>query len=78
MQGRNRDQDVENKHMDAKGESAGWGGRMKWEIGIDIYTLICIKWITNKNLLYKKIKFKIYIYIFDIFYLFVLLSTILH
>ena len=22
--------------------------------GIDIYTLICIKWITNKNLLYKK------------------------
>ena len=26
-----------------------------WEIGIDIYTLICIKWITNKNLLYKKI-----------------------
>ena len=26
-----------------------------WEIGIDIYTLIYIKWITNKNLLYKKI-----------------------
>ena len=26
---------------------------------IDIYTLICIKWITNKNLVYKKInKFK--------------------
>ena len=22
---------------------------------IDIYTLICIKWINNKNLLYKKI-----------------------
>ena len=31
---------------------------MNWEIGIDIYTVICIKWITNKNLLYKKIKFK--------------------
>ena len=34
---------------------------MNWEIGIDVYTLICIKWITNKNLLYKKInkiKFK--------------------
>ena len=31
------------------------GGVMNWEIGIDIYTLICIKWITNKNLLYKKI-----------------------
>ena len=34
---------------------------MNWEIGIDMYTLIWIKWITNKNLLYKiinKIKFK--------------------
>ena len=28
---------------------------MNGEIGIDIYTLIGIKWITNKNLLYKKI-----------------------
>ena len=28
---------------------------INWEIGIGIYTLICIKWITNKNLLYKKI-----------------------
>ena len=40
-----------------RGES-GWGrgggGVMNWEIGIDIYTLICIKWITNKNLLFKK------------------------
>ena len=33
---------------------AGGGGVMNWEIGIDIYTLICIKWITNKNLLHKK------------------------
>ena len=31
---------------------------MNWKIGIDIYTLICIKQITNKNLLYKKIKLK--------------------
>ena len=30
------------------------GGGMNWEIGIDMYTLIYIKWITNKNLLYKK------------------------
>ena len=39
----------------------GGGGVMNWEIGIDIYTLICIKWITKTNLLYKKInkiKFK--------------------
>ena len=32
----------------------GGGDGMNWEIGIDIYTLICIKQITNKNLLYKK------------------------
>ena len=31
---------------------------MNWEIGTDMYTLICIKYIANKNLLYKKIKFK--------------------
>ena len=30
----------------------GGGGVMKWKIGIDMYTLI---WITNKNLLFKKI-----------------------
>ena len=44
--------------MDTKGGKwQGWGGGggMNWEIGIDIYTLICIKWIPNKNLLYKKI-----------------------
>ena len=34
---------------------ADGGAVMNWEIGIDIYTLIGIKWITNKNLLYKKI-----------------------
>ena len=51
--------------MDTKGgkvaAGGGGGGVMNWEIGIDMYTLICIKWITNKNLLYKKInkiKFK--------------------
>ena len=39
----------------------GDGGVMNWEIGIDMYTLMCIKLMTNKNLLYKKInkiKFK--------------------
>ena len=29
--------------------------KMNWEIGMDMHTRICIKWITNKNLLYKKI-----------------------
>ena len=43
--------------MDTKG-GKWWGvggGVMNWEIGIDIDTLICIKWITIKNLLYKKV-----------------------
>ena len=54
LQGRNRDTDVENKCMDTKGGKwQGGVGVMNWEIGIDIYTLICIKWIANKNLLYK-------------------------
>ena len=44
-----------------QGGKVAWergGGVMNWEIGIDIYTLICIRWVTNKNLLYKKIKVK--------------------
>ena len=46
--------------MDTKGESGmgRGGGVMNWEIESDIYILIYIKWITNKNLLYKKVKFK--------------------
>ena len=52
---RQKQTDVENKRMDTKGEKQGGGGGvMNWEIGIDIYTLIRIKQITNKNLLYKK------------------------
>ena len=44
-----------------KQQGAGGGGVMNWSIGIDMYTLMCIKLMTNKNLLYKKvnkIKFK--------------------
>ena len=33
------------------GKTAGGGGGMNWTIGIDMYTLMCIKLITNKNLL---------------------------
>ena len=41
-----------------QGEESGGGvgGGINWDIGIDIYTLICIKWVTNKDLLYKKNK----------------------
>jgi len=31
----------------------GEEGRINWEIGIDMYTLLYIKHITNKNLLYS-------------------------
>ena len=44
--------------MDTKGgkpRGCGGGGVMNWEIGIDMYTLMFIKLMTNKNLLYKKI-----------------------
>ena len=50
--------------MDTKGGKplgGGDGGVMNRAIGIDMYTLMCIKLMTNKNLLYKKInkiKFK--------------------
>ena len=48
-------------HRVAKAVGGGHGAVMNWEIEIYMNTLICIKWITNKNLLYKKIdkiKFK--------------------
>ena len=43
--------------MDTKGGSPQWvgdGGVLNWAIGIDMYTLMCIKLMTNKNLQYKK------------------------
>ena len=40
--------------MDTKGGKWGGGGGMNWATGIDIYTLVCVKQITNKNLLYLK------------------------
>ena len=43
-------------HQGGKAVGGGDGGVMNWEIGIDMYTLMCIKWMTNKDLLYKKIK----------------------
>ena len=46
LQGRKWDTDVENKHMDTKGGKPQWGGDggvLNWAIGIDMYTLMCIK-----------------------------------
>ena len=42
-------------HQVGKAAGGMGGDVMNWEIGIDMYTLICIKLMTNKNLLYKKI-----------------------
>ena len=42
--------DVENKLMVAK---VGRGGGTNWELRIDIYTLLCMKWITNEDLLFS-------------------------
>ena len=42
-------------HQGGKAAGAGGGGVMNWEIVIDMYALIWIKWMTNKNLLFKKI-----------------------
>ena len=42
-------------HQGGDVAGAGAGNLMNWEIEIDIYTLICIKWETNKILLYRKI-----------------------
>ena len=41
-------------HQAGKAAGGGGGGVMNWVIGIDMYTLMCIKLMTNKNLLYKK------------------------
>ena len=62
LQGRNWDTEVEKKRRDTKGgkrQGAGGGGVMNWVIVIDMYTLMCIKLMTNKNLLYKKTNSKI-------------------
>ena len=40
LQSRTRNTDVENKFMDTKGERESG---VNWEIGIDIYTLLCVK-----------------------------------
>ena len=45
--------------MDMKGGKLRWGGDggvLNWAIGIDMYTLMCIKLMTDKNLQYKKKK----------------------
>ena len=43
--------------MDTKGGKPRWGGDggvLNWAIAIDMYTLMCIILMTNKNLQYRK------------------------
>ena len=47
---RNRDTDIENKCMDI---NTGKRNGINWEIGIDIYTSLGIKQITNENILFS-------------------------
>ena len=53
FQSRNWDTEVEKKtYGNQVGNAAGGGvcGVMIWEIGIDMHTLVCIKWMTNKKI----------------------------
>ena len=49
LQSRHRDTDLK---IQKYGYQGGWWGGMNWEIGVDMYTLLCIKQITNENLQY--------------------------
>ena len=51
LQNRNRLANVENKLMISKAE--GWERGIVREFGIDMYTLLYFKWITNKDQLYS-------------------------
>ena len=49
MQGRNGNTDVENGLVDMEEEGESGTNR---ESSINIYTLLCVKWIVSENLLY--------------------------
>ena len=57
MKSRNRDTDIENKHIDTKGEGVD---RMNWETGIDIHTHIYTNSHTDEsNLVFTKLIWKV-------------------
>ena len=51
MQNRNRLTDLENELMVAREKR--WGEGIVREFGMDMHTLLYLKWITNKDLLYS-------------------------
>ena len=46
---RHRSREQMYRHQGGKAAGVGGGGVMNREIGIDMYTLMCIKWMTNKK-----------------------------
>ena len=50
LQNRNRLTDLENEFMVPGGRAVGG---TDWEFGIDMYTLLYLKYITNKDLLHS-------------------------
>ena len=48
LQNRNRLTDLENESMAAGGKDGG----VVMEFGVDMYTLLYLKWVINKDLLY--------------------------
>ena len=52
LQNRKRLTDLEKELMVTRGEGGGGEGIFR-ELGIDLYTLLYLRWITNKDLLYS-------------------------
>ena len=46
---RHRSREQTYGHQGGKVTGGGDCGVMNWEIGIDMYTLMCIRWMTNKK-----------------------------
>ena len=59
LQSRNKFTDIENETMVTEGERGG----INQEFGINRYTLLYIKWINNKDLLYSNEKYIQYLII---------------
>ena len=52
FQNRKRLPDLEMELMVAGGRGGAWGEGIGSKFGMNVCTLLCLKWITNKSLLY--------------------------
>ena len=46
---RHRSREKTYGHQEGKVARGGGCSVVNWEIGIDMYTLMCVKWMTNKE-----------------------------